>query len=302
MKKTFSILAALSVWANLMLSAQGTQLLRQPTINEENVVFVYADDLWICSRNGGEARRLTTDEGTESVPHFSPDGKLIAFSAQYQGNTDVYVVPAEGGEPRRLTWHPGEDLVQGWMPDGKHVLFRSARNGVPTRINHFFTVGLEGGLPQQLPVPQASFGEISEDGRYLAYMPITFWDPEWRNYRGGQAQPIWIFDLKNQTLQQTPRTDNERHMDPVWFNGKIYFLSERDYASNIWMFDPKTKALEQITFHKDFDVKSLDAGGGRIIYEQGGYLHLLDPATKKARRLQIEVRGDLDGQSPGGMM
>lgn len=292
MKKIFFILTAFFGWSSQMLSAQGVQLLRQPTVNEEQIVFVYADDLWACSRNGGDARRLTTDEGTESAPHFSPDGKLIAFSAQYQGNTDVYVIPAEGGEPRRLTWHPGEDLVQGWMPDGKSVLFRSARNGVPTRINHFFTIGLEGGLPRQLTVPQASFGEISEDGRYLAYTPITFWDSEWRNYRGGQAQPIWIFDLKNNTLQQTPRTDNERHMDPVWFNGKVYFLSERDYASNIWMFDPKSKALEQITFHKDFDVKSLDAGGGRIVYEQGGYLHLLDPVTKKARQLQIEVRGD----------
>lgn len=276
----------------LSLTAQGTQLLRQPTVSDQYVVFVYADDLWMAARQGGDARRLTSDEGTESVPHFSPDGKMIAFSGQYQGNTDVYVVPTEGGEPRRLTWHPGEDLVQGWSPDGKSVLFRSGREGVPTQINHFYTMSLNGGLPQKLPIPQASFGELSEDGRYAAYTPITFWDPEWRNYRGGQAQPIWIMDLKDHSLIQTPRTDNERHTDPVWFNGKVYFLSERDFANNIWMFDVRSRELKQITFHKDFDVKSLDAGGGQIVYEQGGYLHLLDPKTNKAQQLKIEVRGD----------
>ncbi|MCB9080454.1 MAG: PD40 domain-containing protein [Lewinellaceae bacterium] len=278
--------------------AQGTQLLRQPTISDKFIVFVYADDLWIVDHEGGEARRLTSHEGTESFPHFSPDGKMIAFSGEYDGNTDVFVIPVEGGEPKRLTWHPGEDIAQGWTPDGKEVLFRSGRMGVPTRINHFYTIGLQGGYPKSLPIPQASFGELSPDGKYAAYTPITFWDPEWRNYRGGQAQPIWIVDLKTMALTQTPQTDRERHTDPVWFKNEVFFLSERDYANNVWRFDPRTKALKQVTFHKDFDVKSIDAGPNQLVYEQGGYLHTLDPQTGKSKQLEIHVRGDFNWARP----
>jgi tricorn protease len=149
-------------WVNT-LAAQGTRLLRQPTISAKHIVFVYADDLWLVDRDGGDAKRLTSHEGTESFPHFSPDGSKVAFSAQYDGNTDVFVVNTEGGEPKRLTFHPSDDIVQGWTPDGK-VLFRSGRAGVPTMINHFYTIGTEGGNEMKLPIPQASFGEISEDG------------------------------------------------------------------------------------------------------------------------------------------
>ena len=257
--------------------SQGTRLLRQPTLSKDQVVFVYADDLWIVQKNGGTARRLTSHEGSESVPHFSPDGKWIAFSAQYAGNVDAYVIPSEGGEPKRLTWHPGEDLVQGWSPDGKSVLFRSGAAGMPTKINQFFYVDKDGGWPKDLGIPQASFGEISPDGKYAAFTPITFWDPEWRNYRGGQALPIWIVELATMKLEQTPQLNSERHTDPVWLNDKVYFLSERDYANNIWSYDRKSKQVKQHTFHKDFDVKSLDAGQEEIVYEQGGYLHLLNP-------------------------
>jgi tricorn protease len=280
------------------LSAQGTRLLRQPTISEKHIVFVYADDLWIVDREGGDARRLTSHEGTESYPHFSPDGKTIAFSAQYDGNTDVYTVSTEGGEPKRLTWHPDADIVQGWMPDGKQVLFRSGRAGVPTMINHFYTVNTEGGNENKLPIPQASFGEVSEDGNFVAYTPITFWDPEWRNYRGGQAQPIWIMNLTDKTLVKTPQTDRERHTDPVWYKGDVYFLSERDYANNVWKFNPKTKEIKQISFHKDFDCKSIDACSDRIVYEQAGFLHLLNPSNNQVKRLIINVKGDFNWARP----
>ena len=221
-----------------LLFSQGTRLLRQPTISSKHIVFVYADDLWLVDREGGDAKRLTSHEGTESFPHFSPDGSKVAFSAQYDGNTDVFIVNTEGGEPKRLTYHPSDDIVQGWTPDGKQVLFRSSRAGVPTMINHFYTINTEGGNETKMPIPQASFGEISEDGNYVAYTPITLWDPEWRNYRGGQAQPIWIMNLKDNSLTQTPQTDKERHLDPVWYKGDIYFLSERDYANNVWKFYP----------------------------------------------------------------
>ncbi|WP_422356497.1 S41 family peptidase [Roseivirga pacifica] len=279
------------------VSAQGTMLLRQPTVSSTDIVFVYANDLWKVPKNGGNAIRLTTNIGGETNPHFSPDGKMIAFTGQYDGNADVYVIPATGGEPTRLTYHPSADNVTGWTPDGK-VLFASARESVPTKESKFFTVSVNGGQPEALKIPRAVDGQLSADGKMIAYQQISFWDPEWRNYRGGQAKPIWIVDLKSLALKKTPQPDNERHTSPVWLNGLVYFLSERDFANNIWSFNPKTDELKQITFHADFDVKNLDAGGGSIVYEQGGYLHLLNPATGNAEQLNINVAGDMNWGSP----
>ena len=277
----------------LIVTAQGTQLLRQPTVSSSEIVFVYANDLWKTSIKGGNAIRLTSNEGYESSPHFSKDGKQIAFTAEYDGNTDVYVIPSEGGEPKRLTWHPGGDFVQGWTPDGK-VLFRSGREARPTQTAKFFTVSPKGGLPVALDIPRAAFGEISPDGKHIAYVPITFWDPEWRNYRGGQAMPIWIVNMKTKDLIRTPQPTKERHLDPVWIDNTVYYLSERDYASNIWSFDPITKVEKQLTFHKKFDIKSLDASADKIVYEQGGYLHLLNPTTGATEQLNINVNGDMN--------
>ncbi len=281
------------VFAQLFSTAQGTQLLRQPTISEDKVVFAYADDLWVAARTGGDAIRLTSNEGSEIFPHFSQDGRSIAFSAEYGGNMDVYVVSVDGGHPQRMTWHPGFDVVQGWTPDGK-IVFRSGRMAHPTETNSLYAIDRSNPFPEALNVTRAAFGEISPDGDYLAYTPITSWDPEWRNYRGGQAMPIWIQDLATGQLETTPQKDGERHLDPVWMGSKIYYLSERDYVSNIWSYDMTTDTEEQITFHKVFDIKSLDAHGDDIIYEQGGYLHLLEGGSGAARQLEITVNGDMN--------
>jgi tricorn protease len=270
----------------------GTMLLRQPTIHGDQIVFVYANDLWLVSAAGGDAHRITSSTGAETNPHFSPDGKWIAFTGQYDGNTDVYLIPATGGEPVRLTYHPGADIVQGWMPGNERIIFQSGRNGHPTRSSRLYTVSVTGGTPEPLPVVRAAYGEVSPDSRYLAYTPITFWDPEWRNYRGGQAQPIWIVDLETLSLQQTPRTDNERHMDPVWHGNKVFFISERDFAANIWAYDLADGTLLQHTFHGDFDVKNIDSDSENIVYEQGGRLHILNPATGNTTTPVIEVKGD----------
>ena len=278
-------------------NGQGTQLLRQPSLSGDHIVFVYANDLWIVDRGGSDARRLTSNEGNESFPHFSNDGSQIAFSAQYGGNTDVYVIDATGGNPKRLTYHPGADVVQGWTPGGE-IIFRSGRNGHPTETNSMYTVDTGGGFPQAMNVTRAAYGELSADGQYLAYTPITTWDPEWRNYRGGQAMPIWIQDMNTGALERTPRTDNERHLDPVWMGSKVYYLSERDFVSNIWSYDIETKQEEQVTFHKLFDIKSLDAHGNDIIYEQGGYLHLLEGGSGEATQLSITVKGDMNFALP----
>ncbi|HSM62240.1 MAG TPA: PDZ domain-containing protein, partial [Longimicrobiales bacterium] len=226
----------------------------------------------------------------ETDPAFSPDGRWIAFTGEYGGNQDVYVVSAAGGQPTRLTWHPGADVVQGWTPSGD-VLFQSGREGVPTRLWRFYTVPSTGGFPKALPVHQAYLGEMSDDGSMLAYQEIGYWDPEWRNYRGGQAQPVRVVSLASLDLR-TPPWEGERQMDPTWMDGMVYYMSERDWASNVWSFDPTSGEERQLTFHADFDVKSLDAGHGVVVYEQAGYLHELDPGAGTSRRLEIHARGD----------
>lgn len=275
------------------INAQGTQLLRQPTLSSDYVVFVYANDLWRASIDGGDAIRLTSNEGYESSPHFSNDGQWVAFSAQYGGNTDVYIIPINGGEPERLTWHPSADIVQGWTPDNE-ILFRSGRESRPTQTNTFYTVNTNGDFPEKFGVPRAAYGEVSPDGKQVAYTPITGWDEEWRNYRGGQAMPIWIVNLKSNQLTRTPQTDGERHLAPTWVDKTVFYMSERDYASNIWKYDTKSGEESQVTFHKKFDVKSIDAHQDNIIYEQGGYLHLHKTKTNETEQLNINVRGDMN--------
>jgi len=286
----------IAVFISLSTTAQGTQLLRQPTISNTDIVFVYANDLWKVSIKGGNAIRLTSNEGAESSPHFSQDGKTIAFTAQYDGNTDVYTIPATGGEPKRLTWHPGADVVQGWSPEGE-ILFRSGRESRPTQTSKFYTVSPDGGLPVSFGLPRAGSGEIAPDGKHVAYVPITSWDLEWRNYRGGQALPLWIVNLESKELITTPQGNKERHLDPVWINNTVYYLSERDFVSNIWSYNIQTKTEKQITFHKKYDIKSLDSHADKIIYEQGGYLHLLDP-NGAATQLNITVQGDMNFARP----
>lgn len=273
--------------------AQGTMLLRQPTLSSESIVFVYANDLWKVPLSGGNAKRLTTYEGYESSPHFSDDGNWIAFSAEYDGNTDVYIISSEGGTPKRLTYHHGADIVQGWTPSGE-ILFRTGRKSHPTKTSQLYSISTEGSFPKPLVDIRAAYGDVSSDGKYLAYTPITSWDPEWRNYRGGQAMPIWILNLKNQDLTRTPQLDKERHLDPVWVGEKVYYLSERDFVSNIWSYDLKSEQEKQITFYKKFDIKSLDAFEDQIVFEQGGYLHTLDTKNNSAQQLEINVVGDLN--------
>lgn len=270
---------------------QGTRLLRDPDVSKDKIVFVHANDLWTVDRSGGNAMRLTSDEGRESDPVFAPDGKSIAFTAQYAGNTDVYVVDANGGQPKRLTWHPGADVVQGWTPDGE-ILFQSGRRGQPTKLWQFYTIPVTGGFPKKLPLPQAFHGEMSADGKHIAYQEISFWDPEWRNYRGGQAQAINIVSTESWE-RTTPPWDGERHMAPVWLDGVVYYLSERDYAANVWSFNPETEEHRQLTKHADFDAKSIGAGDGVVVYEQAGYLHELDPKTGESKQLEINVARDL---------
>lgn len=280
-------------------SADGqTRLLRTPTVSATQIAFAYANNIWTVPRSGGSARRLTSFQGQTANPHFSPDGKWIAFSGEYAGNLDVYVVPAEGGEPRRLTWHPGGDLVQGWTPDGKSILFSSARaTWAPSGAPRFWTVRAEGGVEEPMPLPRAYQGKISADGSRVAYRMNNSWDEERRNYRGGQNRPIWIVDLKSYDLSSPPWT-NSKDVDPVWLNDAVYFISDRDGVANVWGYETRTKKLSQLTRFTDFDVKAIESGAGSLVFEQAGYVHELDPGSGKEHIVNITAAGDFPWMMP----
>ena len=288
--------------------AQSTRLLRSPSVSATQIAFAYANNIWVVERAGGNARRITSFQGQTSNPHFSPDGKWIAFSGDYAGNTDVYVVPAEGGEPKRLTWHPGADQVQGWTPDGKAIVFASARaTWAPSGAPRFWTVPFTSAAPGQAPstgsgqvaggveepmaLPRAYQGKISPDGGRVAYRMNNSWDEERRNYRGGQNRPIWIVDLKTYDLVTPPWTDS-KDMDPCWVGDTVYFISDRDGVANVWSYDTKAKKLAQVTRFDDFDVKTMDSGAGAVVFEQAGYVHELDPKSGREHIVNIRVAGD----------
>jgi len=275
-----------------------TRLLRTPTVSATQIAFAYAENIWTVPRSGGSARRITSFQGQTSNPHFSPDGKWIAFSGEYAGNLDVYVVPAEGGEPRRLTWHPGADLVQGWTPDGQSILFSSTRaTWTPSGAPRFWTVPAVGGVESPMTLPRAYQGKISADGSRIAYRMNNSWDEERRNYRGGQNRPIWIVDLKSYDLVSPPWTDS-KDMDPVWSGDSVFFISDRDRVANVWSFDTGAKKLTQITKFTDFDVKTMDSGAGSVVFEQAGYIHELDPKSGKEHVVNITATGDFPWMMP----
>ncbi len=288
------LLVGVLLLGSVGLRANGTptRLLRTPSISSTHVAFAYANNIWIVDRKGGDARRLTSFQGQSINPKISPDGSTVAFSADYAGNVDVYTVPVTGGEPQRLTWHPGADTVQGWTPDGTKIMFASGRQtAAPSAAPRFWTVPAKGGIAEPMPLPRGYQGKISPDGRRIAYRMNTSWDEERRNYRGGQNRPVWIVDLKSFDLVSPPWTDS-KDVDPAWLGDTVYFISDRDGIANVWSYDTNTKALTQRTKFIDYDVKSLDAGAGVVVFEQAGYLHVLDPKTNKSEQLTINANGD----------
>ncbi|MEY4635765.1 MAG: hypothetical protein RJA55_1563 [Acidobacteriota bacterium] len=295
-----ALLILLLVPVSVELAATGTptRMLRSPSISATDVAFVYANNIWVVERAGGHARRLTSFQGQTINPKFSPDGTTIAFSGDYGGNVDVYTVPVEGGEPKRLTWHPGADTVQGWTADGAGVMFASTRaTSAPNATPRFWTVPAKGGVEAPLPLPRGYQGKISPDGRRIAYRMNNSWDEERRNYRGGQNRPVWIVDLKTFDLVSPPWTDS-KDVDPVWLGDTVFFISDRDGMANVWSYDTASKALTQRTTFIDYDVKTLDAGGGAVVFEQAGYLHTLDPKSGQAKQLTITAAGDFPWMMP----
>ena len=271
-----------------------TRLLSQPAISKENVAFTYAGELWVAGLDGKNVKRLTADDGQQANPAFSPDGSLIAFTAQYEGNPDVYVVPVTGGVPTRLTWHPGPDIVQGFTPDGTAVLFTSPRAVFTGRYTQLFTVSIKGGIEEPLKLPNASRATYSPDGSRLAYNPLSEAFTQWKNYRGGLNSTIWMYKFSDHSADKLPQPEGRSNdVDPMWLGDMIYFRSDRNGEFNLFSFNPKTKAIKQLTDHKDFPVMGASAGAGQIVYEQAGFLHVFDPKSSRSTKLTIGVAADL---------
>ncbi|HEX6097988.1 MAG TPA: PDZ domain-containing protein [Thermoanaerobaculia bacterium] len=298
MARTFRFAAALSALlltsSLLAVDIHDTRLLTQPAVSADRIAFAYANDLWVANLDGSGVRRLTSHPGVEGNPRFSPDGKRIAFSGEYDGNTDIYIVASEGGVPQRLTWHPGEDLPQGFTPDGSAVVFTSPREVYTNRYRQLFTVPIGGGAVSKLPIPNASKATYAPDGAHIVYQPLGDAFTQWKHYRGGTAARLLVFDTKTYAVEQIPQPkDRANDTDAMWIGDRIYFLSDRAGELNLHSFDTRSKQVTQLTQFKDFPIIGATAGAGKIIFEQAGYLHLFDPATGRANRLKVGVAADL---------
>ena len=278
-------------------TSQPPLLLTTPSLSQDKIAFLYADDIWTVSRQGGDAERLTSNGQVDEGPFFSPDGSMIAYSARLHGNIDVYVIPASGGVPRRITWHPSGSYVLGWSPDGKSVLISS----MASSFRHYFRLFLVhadgSGIPEPLPLPSGYEGSLSSDGQSLAYEPVTQWQEAWKRYAGGQTTPIWIVNLKTLDLVKVPR-DNSNDSNPLWVGNQIYFLSDRNGPVSLFRYDIESKQVSQVVPNTGFDLKSAQAGPGGLVYEQFGSIHLLDTATNTDRTVSIGIRGELANLAP----
>jgi len=285
--------------------AEEARLLRFPAIHGDQVVFTYAGDLYTVNSKGGVARRLTSHSGFEMFPKFSPDGKSIAFTGQYDGNTEIYKIPSSGGEPKRLTWTSTlsrdevsdrmgpNNITLGWTPDGKDVLFRSRMTTFNDFLGQLYTVNANGGLHEELPLPRGGFASYSPDGSKIVYNRIFREFRTWKRYRGGMCDDIWTYDFKTKKTEQLVDT-LDQEIEPMWFKDRIYFLSDRDPSKrmNLYVLNLATKAVKQVTNFADFDVKFPSLGDKAIAFEQAGFIWKLDLETDKYAKIPIELNED----------
>lgn len=304
-KLTFLAATALSVCMTMGVALtaaaqQETLLIRSPAVSANNLAFVYGGDIWISGKDGSNPRRLTVNPAVEQNPLFSPDGKQIAFTGNYDGNTDVYVISIEGGAPKRVTFHPNEDLLRGWIGNDQ-LYFTSTRDFRFALSPRLHKVNLDGTGEQPLPMPEAVQGSPSPDGRYWAYIKNT--DPTerarvaFKRYRGGGMPQIWIFDTKTNHTEIIPGPGSN-NVKPQWLGNKVYFLSDRDLTMNLFSYDVSSKKTEKLTDFKDYDIKTLTAGQEALAFEQGGKAHLLETANNKVKSIAINIQADVPYKRP----
>lgn len=279
------------------------RLMRFPDISRNQIAFSYGGDLWLAARTGGVARRITSDPGLELFPKFSPDGRWLAFTAQYDGNFNVYVMPASGGPPKQLTFWPDvgpvpermgpTNEVITWTPDSKSIVFLSRHNAFNDWFGRLWKVSLNGGLPEQMPVFRGGLTSFSADGTKIAYNPIFRNFRTWKRYRGGLAQDILIYDMAHNTFERVPHTDATDTF-PMWHGNTIYFVSDRgaDQRMNLYTYDIASKQIRELTHFTEFDVEWPSLGPDAIVFENGGYLYTYDLSGGKTTKLAIELPGD----------
>ncbi|WP_455638638.1 S41 family peptidase [Parabacteroides sp.] len=300
-KKLILSLLALAGIPALLMAADDARLLRFPATNGNEIVFSYAGDLYKVPANGGEAQRLTSHVGYEMFPRFSPDGKTIAFTGQYDGNTEVFTIPSTGGEPLRVTYtatNSRDDLgdrmgpnniVLTWTPDGNKIVYR---NRISTGFDgKLYTVDKEGGLSEVIPLPEGGFCSYSPDGKQLAYNRVMREFRTWKYYKGGMADDVWIYNPEKQSVENI--TDNPaQDIIPMWIGDEIYFLSDRDRTMNIFVYNTKTKQTAKVTNFTEYDVKFPSANGNTIVFENGGYIYKMDATAKKPEKVNIRLTSD----------
>ncbi|TPN84759.1 S41 family peptidase [Aquimarina algicola] len=287
----FSIFITLQSFA---IDPSDTKMMQQPTISQSHIAFIYAEDLWVANLDGSQPRRLTIDKGIESNPVFSPDGKSIAFSADYDGNTDVFIVPVNGGVPKRLTWHPGMDITLGFSPDGKHVLFNSRRAVHTRRYTKLYQVSITGGYPSELEIPNAWYATYSSDAKQMAYTPIAERSRQWKNYRGGTTANIWLFSFADKSIVKIPQpAGGSNDTQPMWKNEDVFFLSDRNGEFNLFSYNTSSKTVQQLTQYSEFPILNANLGGDNIIFEQAGHLHIYNTNDKTTKKLNIGIATDL---------
>lgn len=271
-----------------------TLLLRNPSISDQHISFAYGGDIWVADKDGQNPRRLTVNPGVEQNPVFSPDGRQIAFTGNYDGNTDVYVVSTQGGEPKRVTHHPAADVVRGWLSNDE-VYFTTTRDFTYSLGSRLYKSTLSGGTDLPLLMPEATQGTPSPDGRYWAYIKNT--DPTERDrvafkrYRGGGMPSIWIFDTRSHNIETIPG-DVSNDVKPVWLGDKVYFLSDREKIVNIYSYDVKSKQVEKLTNFTEYDVRSLNGKGSELVFEHDGRINILNTSTKNVTPLSIQLNAD----------
>ncbi|MFW5886996.1 MAG: S41 family peptidase, partial [Bacteroidota bacterium] len=305
MIKKISALIVFSFFGLVLLASKNeeTRLLRFPSIHEDKIVFSYAGDLYLVDSSGGMARKITSHEGYEMFPRFSPDGKHIAFTGQYDGNTEVFLIPSKGGEPKRLTYTPTlkrddiadrmgpNNIVIGWTPDGKDIVFRSRQKSFNPFIGHLFKVSMDGGELKQLPFSEGGFCSYSPSGEKIAFNQVFREFRTWKYYKGGMADDIWLFDFSSKEIKNI--TENE-HQDiiPMWKDDEIFFLSDRERIMNLYVYNQVSGKTEKVTNFSEYDVKFPSLGKNYIIFENGGYLFKLDTKSKKYTKVPVYISDD----------
>lgn len=275
------------------------KLMRYMDVSETQITFVYGGDIWIMPKAGGTAIPVTNSQGEESWPRFSPDGKEIAFTANYNGNSDIYVIPVTGGVPTRVTYNSFPDRMVEWHPDGEQLLFASRRELGQRSGNQFFMVSKKGGFPEKMKIPYGELASFSPDGNHLAYITKITENYPFKRYRGGLSSDIIIYDLKNNSAVNV--TNNEANDGkPVWLGNKVYFLSDQgdEMRLNIWQYDTDTKESSRVTNFTDFDISFMGAGGSEIVFENGGNMYLMNAATNQYKKVDVNIISDLSVEMP----